>query len=108
MQVSSPTRRNHMGRRWMPPLWSSVARFAMSVIEKSLSISARRRTRGLFAALGSGLSYLFPSREGFSVKKPYTAIAILNDGSGPTHQYYGITIIMIIMCFFELEKQAIY
>ncbi|HZA49063.1 MAG TPA: hypothetical protein VE521_09100 [Nitrososphaera sp.] len=48
--MSSPTRRNHMGSMWMLPSLSSVARFAMSVIERSSSISGRLRTRGLFAA----------------------------------------------------------
>jgi hypothetical protein len=51
MQMSSPTRRNHMGRRWMLPSSSSVARFAMSVIERSFSISAGLRMRGLFEAM---------------------------------------------------------
>ena len=56
MQMSSATRRNHIGRMWMLPSLSSVARFAMSVIERSSSISAGLRTRGLFAAAsGEGL-----------------------------------------------------
>ena len=36
MQMSLSTRRNHMGRRWILPSSSSVARLAMSVIERSL------------------------------------------------------------------------
>jgi len=39
-----------MGRRWIPPSWSSVARFAMSVIERSSSISAELRIGSLSAA----------------------------------------------------------
>jgi hypothetical protein len=47
MQMSLPTRKNHMGKTWMLSSWSSVARFAISVIERILSISAELRTGGL-------------------------------------------------------------
>src|SRR5919197_2401602 len=50
MQMSSPTRRNHMGRMWIPPSSSSVARLAMSVLERRSWISVSLRTGGLFAA----------------------------------------------------------
>ena len=46
-----PIRRNHMGRRWIPPSSSVVARFAMRVIERSLSISEELRTGGLFSTM---------------------------------------------------------
>ena len=51
MQMLLPIRRNHMGRRWIPPSLSVVARFAMRVIERSLSISVELRTGGLFSAM---------------------------------------------------------
>jgi hypothetical protein len=47
--MSLPIRRNHMGRIWIPPSWSSVARFAMSVMESNSSISAELSTGGLFS-----------------------------------------------------------
>ncbi|HET6808211.1 MAG TPA: hypothetical protein VFH28_04055 [Nitrososphaera sp.] len=39
-----------MGIRWMPPSSSSVARFAISVFERSSSISVGLSTIGIFAA----------------------------------------------------------
>jgi hypothetical protein len=42
-------RRNHIGKLWIPPSLSSVAKFAR-VFERRSSISAELRTGGLVAA----------------------------------------------------------
>jgi hypothetical protein len=47
MHISLPIRKNHMGRRWIVPSSSVVPRFAIRVIERSLSISYELRTPGL-------------------------------------------------------------
>jgi hypothetical protein len=47
--MSLPIRRNHIGKMWMPPSVSSVAKFAIRVFERSTSISVELRTGGLVA-----------------------------------------------------------
>ena len=54
MHISLPIRKNHMGIRWILPS-SVVARFAIMVIERSLSISAEFRTAGLVGCHSSGI-----------------------------------------------------
>jgi hypothetical protein len=41
---------NHIGKIWMPPSLSTVAKFAIRVFERSSSISVEPRTGGLVAA----------------------------------------------------------
>ena len=47
MQMSLPIRRNHIGKIWTSPLLSSVAKFAMRILERSSSISVELRSGGL-------------------------------------------------------------
>jgi hypothetical protein len=42
---------NHIGRRWILPSLSVVPRFAIRVIERSLSISAELKTAGFVGAV---------------------------------------------------------
>ena len=44
MQMSLPIRRNHIGKIWTSPLLSSVAKFAMRILERSSSISVELRS----------------------------------------------------------------
>ena len=41
MQMSLPIRRNHIGKIWTSPLLSSVAKFAMRILER-ISISVAK------------------------------------------------------------------
>jgi hypothetical protein len=50
MYMSLSIRRNHIGKMWMSPSLSSVAKFAIRVFERSSSISVELRTGGLVAA----------------------------------------------------------
>jgi len=47
--ISLPIRRNHIGKMWIPPSLSSVAKFAIIVFERRSSISAELRIGGLVA-----------------------------------------------------------
>jgi hypothetical protein len=50
MHMSLSIRRNHIGKMRMPPSFSSVAKFAIRVFERSSSISVELRAGGLVAA----------------------------------------------------------
>jgi len=50
MHMSLSIRRNYIGKMWIPPSLSSVAKFAIRVFERRSSISAELRTGGLVAA----------------------------------------------------------
>jgi hypothetical protein len=54
MHISLPILINYMGRRWILPSSSVVPRFAMRVIERSLSISAGLRTADFAVAVVEG------------------------------------------------------
>ena len=47
MQMSLPIRRNHIGKIWTSPLLSSVAKFAMRILERSHLFQWSLRSGGL-------------------------------------------------------------
>jgi hypothetical protein len=71
--MSFPIRKNHIGKIWIPPSLSIVARFAIRVFERRSSISLVLRIGGLFAAASVEGLVIYPFSSGYNFLQLYNA-----------------------------------